>query len=183
MEPSEKPFTIVPATTPEQLDTIRALFQAYAISLGFSLAFQDFTSELASLPGDYGPPGGLLYLAVSRTTGAAIGCLGLRPLKGKSNHATPVGAGEEGDRGTKKKIAEMKRLYCTPEARGLGVGAALVDLVLEGARELGYEECWLDTLPTMGSARGLYLKRGFSEIEKYYDTPLEGTIFLGKKLA
>lgn len=40
----------------------------------------------------------------------------------------------------------------------------------------------LDTLSTMASARGLYKSLGFVEIEPYYTTPLEGTIFLKLRL-
>jgi ribosomal protein S18 acetylase RimI-like enzyme len=40
----------------------------------------------------------------------------------------------------------------------------------------------LDTLLSMKGARRLYERYGFEEIEAYYDTPLKGTSFLGKKL-
>jgi GNAT superfamily N-acetyltransferase len=77
----------------------------------------------------------------------------------------------------------MKRLYTVSEARGLGVGKALIDRVLEEARKLGYEEVVLDTLEAeMEGAVRLYGKFGFQKIEAYYDTPLEGTLFLGRKL-
>jgi ribosomal protein S18 acetylase RimI-like enzyme len=76
----------------------------------------------------------------------------------------------------------MKRLYCTPSSRGLGVGRALVKQVIFEAERLEYEEMRLDTLPNMDGARKLYDQYGFREIEAYYDTPLEGTLFLGKNL-
>jgi hypothetical protein len=40
----------------------------------------------------------------------------------------------------------------------------------------------LDTLPTMEGVRALYKRYGFVDIEAYYSTPLEGSIFLGLKL-
>jgi len=62
------------------------------------------------------------------------------------------------------------------------VGRALVEEVLKEAERLGYGEMRLDTLPSMERARKLYERYGFEEIEAYYDTPLKGTFFLGKKL-
>jgi len=53
-----------------------------------------------------------------------------------------------------------------------------VDRVLEEAEKLGYEEAKLDTLPSMVAARKLYEGKGFLEVEKYYDTPVEGTTFM-----
>lgn len=80
------------------------------------------------------------------------------------------------------KICEMKRLYCAPASRGLGVGRALVDAVLAEARRLGYDEIRLDTLPSMGGARRLYGALGFVERGPYYETPVVGTVFLVKSL-
>jgi ribosomal protein S18 acetylase RimI-like enzyme len=72
----------------------------------------------------------------------------------------------------------MKRLYVAPEARGMGLGKALVDAIIQRAKELGYREIRLDTLPSMTGAQQLYKRAGFVEIQAYYETPLEGTLFL-----
>jgi len=64
----------------------------------------------------------------------------------------------------------------------LGVGKALVEEIMSAAVKLGYTEVRLDTLPSMAGARALYKRWGFFPIEPYYNTPLEGTIFLGRKL-
>lgn len=59
----------------------------------------------------------------------------------------------------------------------------MIERLLVEARNLGYEEIKLDTLPgKMDGARRLYERYGFEVVEGYYDTPLEGTIFLGRKL-
>src|SRR5579883_2166976 len=46
-------------------------------------------------------------------------------------------------------VGEIKRLYVTPDGRGLGLGKALVTAVLDQARRIGYREIKLDTLPQM----------------------------------
>ncbi|PGG97823.1 carbonic anhydrase [Blastomyces parvus] len=80
------------------------------------------------------------------------------------------------------KYCELKRLYVAPAARGLGVGKALVNAMLAVARHIGYEEVRLDTLPDMREAIAMYRGMGFGVVEKYYETAIEGTVFLGLRL-
>ena len=76
----------------------------------------------------------------------------------------------------------MKRLYVAPEARGLGLGKALTNAIVEVARKRGYSELYLDTLPTMGTAVRVYDKIGFRRIGPYYAPTPDGTIFMSLKL-
>jgi ribosomal protein S18 acetylase RimI-like enzyme len=150
-------FTIKSATSPADLTAIKSLFTAYASSLpGIDLSFQNFTAELDSLPGLYAPPFGALFLALTSEQ-EAIGCVGLRSLPKNSKPSSSGEAVKNGDDiGTANRICEMKRLYCTPPSRGLGIGRALVEEVIREAGRLGYEEMRLDTLPGMEEARKLY---------------------------
>lgn len=150
-------FTIKHASSLEDVTDATRLFETYAKSIGIDLSFQDFATEMSSMPGKYAPPTGALLLA-RNATGAAIGCVGLRPL---------------GD-----GYCEMKRLYVAPEGRGLGLGGALAGGVVDEARRLGYRAMRLDTLPHMEPARASYRRLGFKEVGAYYETPLEGTIFM-----
>ena len=154
--------TIAPVRSAADLAAVAALFRAYAASLAVDLAYQDFAAELAALPGRYAPPGGELLLARGRD-GAAVGCVGLRPM------------GEAG-------FAEMKRLYVLPEGRGLGLGRALVAGIVAAAERLGYREVRLDTLPDMAAAMALYERMGFVRIPPYYETPVAGTVFFARRL-
>lgn len=166
--------TITPVRTAADLEATKALFTAYVEWLDFDLSFQDFTTEMASMPGKYAPPRGELLLARDTQTQKPLGCIALRPLPG-------AGAPADNDV-NRPPICEMKRLYVSPLGRGRGLGKVLIQAIIETAKRLGYKEIRLDTLPKMEAARRLYPLFGFREIEPYYDTPLEGTIFLGLQL-
>lgn len=153
------PFTITPATTPHDLASAATLFQAYATVLGQDLTFQNFTTELSTLPGKYAPPTGALLLAKFTSTNEAIGCVAVRPLESAG-------------------VCEMKRLYVSPAGRGTGVGRALAEAVIAEAKELGYASMVLDTLASLRPALELYKALGFREIEAYYANPLEEVIYL-----
>ncbi len=155
-------FHIRPVRSHGDLETVGRLFEAYAASLPIDLAYQDFASELAGMPGKYAPPAGELLLAKS-LDGEPLGCVGLRPIAVDG-------------------CCEMKRLYVSPEGRGLGLGRALVEAIINEAGRIGYREMRLDTLPSMAQAISLYRKAGFVPIAPYYDTPVEGTLFLARTL-
>ena len=72
-------FAIHPVRSPDDLAATMALFDAYAASLGINLSYQNFVAEMAAMPGKYAPPKGELLLARG-PDGAALGCVGLRPL-------------------------------------------------------------------------------------------------------
>jgi len=50
---------IVEAVTAEHIAQVRELFEEYWASFGFTPCFQNFGVELAGLPGEYRPPGGV----------------------------------------------------------------------------------------------------------------------------
>jgi ribosomal protein S18 acetylase RimI-like enzyme len=157
---SEMPVVITPTNSDSDIATARLLFRAYAKSLPFSLDFQGFAAELAGLPGPYSPPTGCLLIA--RQGHVAVGVAGLKPH----------GPG----------IAEIKRLYVVPEARGAGLGRALAERVLAEARSKGYERVRLDThRPSMAEAIALYRRLGFIEIAPY-GPDLDGQIAFFEKL-
>jgi putative acetyltransferase len=59
-------------------------------------------------------------------------------------------------------VCELQKMYFLSEARGLGLGNRMVDLCLKKAKEFGYKQCYLETMPYMINARKLYKKFGFS---------------------
>ena len=160
---SETSFRISPVRSVADLEATVRLFNAYASSIGVDLGYQDFVAELATMPGRYAAPAGELLLARDNH-GEPSGCVGLRPIE-------PDGC------------CEMKRLYVSPGARGLGLGMALVDAIIREALRIGYSEMRLHSLPTMVEAISLYRKAGFVSTGPYYETPVEGTLFFARALA
>ncbi len=68
-------------------------------------------------------------------------------------------------------ICELQKMYFLQEARGRGIGFLMIQKCLEKAIELGYEKCYLETLPEMLHAQKLYKKVGF----EYLCAPMGGT--------
>lgn len=151
---------ILEAIDTAAVETVRGLFREYQEALGVDLSFQDFETELRTLPGDYAPPRGRLLLALE--DGAPAGCVAMRPLTNDT--------------------CEMKRLYVRPEYRAAGLGRQLAERVIAEARSIGYQRMYLDTLPTMSGAQRLYEHLGFKEIPPYRYNPIACTRFLGLDL-
>ena len=60
---------------------------------------------------------------------------------------------------------ELQKMYFLPEARGKGLGAKMIEKCMKKAKEFGFEQCYLETLPYMTAAQKLYKKNGFSQID------------------
>lgn len=64
-------------------------------------------------------------------------------------------------------VAEIKRLYVRPAARGTGLGFRLMEATEEAAREIGCAQILLDTGAWMTAARRLYASMGYAETGRY----------------
>ena len=81
------------------------------------------------------------------------------------------------------KAWELKRLWVRPQARGLNLGRALTQAVLDRAIETGRRAVYLDTAPAaMATAHRLYLDQGFEPCSAYNDNPVEGLAWMRKTL-
>jgi ribosomal protein S18 acetylase RimI-like enzyme len=152
------------AEAPEELEAARVAMREYAAQLGVDLCFQGFEAELASLPGDYAAPAGLLLLA--RVEGEVAGCGAFRPLPDTDY----------------PDACEMKRLFVRPAFRRYGLGRSLAQALMDAAAQAGYSTMLLDTLDDMEAARGLYATLGFVEVPPYYYNPIAGAHYLKAEL-
>jgi putative acetyltransferase len=85
------------------------------------------------------------------------------------------GAGIYPSDGLPEGTCELVKMYLLPEARGVGLGKFLIEKALQFARESGYRQVYIETLPELRQAMSVYEKFGF----KYLDGPLGNTGHFG----
>jgi GNAT superfamily N-acetyltransferase len=100
-------------------------------------------------------PRGAFLVAMS--DGLPIGCVGLK--------------------GNGGEIAEIKRLWVAPSARGQGLSKRLMAAAEEIARGLSITVLRLDTNSALPEATGLYRSAGWTEIDRFNDDPYPDTFF------
>lgn len=65
-----------------------------------------------------------------------------------------------------KGCSELVKFYLTTNARGKGIGKALMLNCFEKAKEFGYTQLYLESMPELAIAVGMYQKLGFEFITK-----------------
>ena len=91
------------------------------------------------------PPNGRLILAFIDNKACGIGCL--KSINGE--------------------IGEIKRMYVEPSFRKIGAGRAILQSLLDAAKETGYKKVRLDSPKFMKAAHSLYRSFGFNDISVY----------------
>ena len=100
-------------------------------------------------------PRGAFFVATS--DGLPLGCVGLK--------------------GTGSDLAEIKRLWVAPSARGLGLGRRLMDAAESAAQKLAVKVLRLDTNSALAEALQLYRSTGWTEIDRFNDDPYPDLFF------
>jgi DNA-binding MarR family transcriptional regulator/GNAT superfamily N-acetyltransferase len=100
-------------------------------------------------------PRGAFLVAMS--DGLPLGCVGLK--------------------GSAGRLAEIKRLWVAPSARGLGVGRRLMDSAENAARNISVRILRLDTNSALAEALQLYRSTGWTEIKRFNDDPYPDLFF------
>lgn len=105
--------------------------------------------ELDSMYEAYQKPRSTYF--VLENEGRIIGVAGISPLANGS-----------------EDVCELQKMYFLPETRGLGLGVLMMEACLAKAKEFGFKQCYLETMPYMEAAQKLYKKSGF----EYLDGPM-----------
>ena len=123
-------------------ELIRSVFREFGIARPGTVYFDPTTDDLFAL---FSTPGSEYWVA--EDNGKIIGGCGVYPTPG-----LPEGC------------AELQKLYLLSSYRGRGAGRELMEKTFESARQLGYTELYLESLPELGRAISLYEKAGFRNI-------------------
>ena len=107
-----------------------------------SLSISAYSHELI-------PPAGLLLIA--RLRGKPVGC----------------GAVKFHEYG----VAELKRMWVAPSARGLGLGRRLLVALEQSAKDAGMKVIHLETNRNLTEAMKLYKSSGYEEVEPFNNEP------------
>jgi DNA-binding MarR family transcriptional regulator len=130
-------------------DAKRCLQKYYAeLAARFPGGFE-LHADAAPVADEIAPPGGCMLIAW--LFGEPIGCGMMRTL------APGVG--------------EIKRMWISPEVRGLGVGRRLLAELEQAATERKLRTIRLDTNGSLAEALRLYRTSGYREIPRYNDNP------------
>lgn len=94
-------------------------------------------------------PGSVYYIAL--LNGEIVGGGGIYPTEG-----LPEGT------------CELVKMYLTKKARGIGLGSQMIVRCLQQAKDMGYRQVYLETMPELQLALKRYEKFGFH----YLDAPM-----------
>ena len=126
----------------EIAELIRTVFREFNIARPGTVYFDPTTDDLFSL---FKKPGSVYWIA--EEGGKIIGGCGV--------YSTP---------GLPEGCAELVKLYLISSERGKGIGRELLEKSIESAKQLGYKQLYLESLPELSKAIRLYEKAGFTFI-------------------
>jgi putative acetyltransferase len=121
---------------------IRTVFREFKIDRPGTVYYDPTTDNLYEL---FKKPGSVYWLVEVNETMAG-GC-GIYPTPG-----LPEGC------------AELVKFYLLSSWRGKGIGRMLMEKCIESARQIGYRQLYLESLPELEKAVSMYLKSGFRHI-------------------
>jgi putative acetyltransferase len=67
-----------------------------------------------------------------------------------------------------KGTCELVKMYLRKDARGYGLGRAMIEKCICSAKDLGYDKIYIESMPELKKALSVYEKFGF----EYLDAPL-----------
>jgi putative acetyltransferase len=133
---------------------IRSTLEEFSANKPGTVYFDETTDALYEL--FHSAPGSIYYIA-------------------EYDHKILGGGGIFPSPGLPNGTCELVKMYLLPQARGIGLGRAMILKCLEFAREAGYKTVYLETMPELKNALKAYEKLGF----QYIDHPIGATGHFG----
>jgi putative acetyltransferase len=134
--------TIEERDNKEVADLIRTVFREFKIDRPGTVYFDPTTDDLYSL---FREPRSIYWIA--EDNGTIIGGCGVYPTPGLPNGC-----------------AELVKLYLSGSMRGRGIGWQLMEKSIISAKEFGYKQLYIESLPELRRAISLYVRAGFRSI-------------------
>ena len=125
-------------------EMIRTVFREFKIDRPGTVYTDPTTDHLFEL---FQTPGAEYWVA--EDNGKILGGCGIYPTQGLPENC-----------------AELVKFYVSDVVRGTGVGKKLMQKSIEWAKDFGYKQLYLESLPELDKAVGMYLKAGFIQLEK-----------------
>ncbi|OGV10740.1 MAG: GNAT family N-acetyltransferase [Ignavibacteria bacterium RIFOXYB2_FULL_36_7] len=123
---------------------IRAALTEFGANKPGTVYFDPTTDNLSAL---FETPGSVYYVA--EKDNEILGGCGIFPTVGLPD-----------------KTCELVKLYLAPGSRGTGLGKALMLKAMAWAKEAGYEQVYLETMPELSNAVTMYEKLGYNRLSK-----------------
>lgn len=161
-----------PDIAPESLTSADATSLIAALNAELSAMYPEPGANHFSLDPNEVAAGAGIFL-VARLDGRPVGCGALRRIRDASL-IREVGP----------QVGELKRMYVAREARGRGIGRALLACLESEARRLGLVQLVLETGVRQVEALALYRRAGFTAIPPYgeYAASADTSVCLSKSL-
>lgn len=94
------------------------------------------------------------------------------------NNEVVGGGGIFSTAGLPDDTCELVKMYLSPQVRGIGLGKLLIQKCMDYAKEAGYKNIYLETMPELKQALKTYEKFGF----EYLDQPMGNSGHFGCEL-
>lgn len=150
------------ADNPKVAQMIREVFIEFGAEQKGTVYSDPSTDLLYEL---FRQPGSIFYLAVDGAK--VLGSCGIFPSPGLA-----------------PTCVELVKFYLAKEARGLGIGKTLMEKSIAAAKEMNYQQIYIESLPVFNKAVSIYEKQGFQKIDQPLSTVHPGcTLWFLKDLS
>lgn len=131
--------TIQPSDNPFIAKVIRDTLAEFGANHPGTVYYDESTDHLSDL---FSVKGSTYFIAEEE--GVILGGVGIYPTEGLP-----------------EDTCELVKMYLVPSARNKGLGGLLINKSLEYAKEAGYKQVYLESMPELQKALSVYEKFGF----------------------
>ena len=148
---------LIRSATNADCENVQKLVFGVLREYGLTPSLSQTDRDITDIESAYISRGGIFELLEDKN-GNLLGTVGLYPIDNK-------------------KI-ELRKMYFAKELRGKGYGKKILRRMIETARNLGYQQIYLETASVLKEAVGLYESFGFQETKEKHTPRCDKAYFL-----